>query len=101
MLTSALECFSFFERPASVGLKMSVKMTEQDRNERLIRGLYYLAEAASKDTQQFVSLFCGRRLLLYGCSPISWRRSPGTYVPPLPSQVKMQQPFVGILMSID
>src|ERR1700694_2682033 len=36
---------------------MSVKMTEQDRNEQLIRRLNYLAEAASKDTQQFVSLF--------------------------------------------
>src|ERR1700675_4941531 len=36
---------------------MSVNMTEQDRNEQLIRRLYHLAEAASKDTQQFVSLF--------------------------------------------
>ena len=36
---------------------MSVKTTEQDRKEQLIRRLYYLAEAASKDTQQFVSLF--------------------------------------------
>src|SRR5258707_3660156 len=32
-------------------------MTAQDRNEQLIRRLYHLAEAASKDTQQFVSLF--------------------------------------------
>jgi hypothetical protein len=36
---------------------MSVKTTEQDRNEQLIRRLYHLAEATSKDTQQFVSLF--------------------------------------------
>jgi ketosteroid isomerase-like protein len=36
---------------------MSVKTTQQDRNEQLIRRLYSLAEAASKDTQQFVSLF--------------------------------------------
>jgi ketosteroid isomerase-like protein len=36
---------------------MSVKMTEHDRNEQLIRRLYHLAEASSKDTQQFVSLF--------------------------------------------
>src|SRR5260370_17086975 len=32
-------------------------MTAQDRNEQLIRRLYHLAEAASKDTQQFVALF--------------------------------------------
>src|SRR5260370_10826249 len=32
-------------------------MTAQDRNEQLIRRLYHLAEAASKDTQQFVSFF--------------------------------------------
>lgn len=36
---------------------MSAKTTEQDHNEQLIRQLYHLAEAASKDTQQFVSLF--------------------------------------------
>jgi hypothetical protein len=30
---------------------MSVKTTQQDRNEQLIRRLYSLAEAASKDTQ--------------------------------------------------
>lgn len=36
---------------------MSAKKTGQDRNEELIRRLYYLAEATSKDTQQFVSLF--------------------------------------------
>src|ERR1700722_7809224 len=36
---------------------MSVKTPEQDRNEELIRRLYYLAEATSKDTQKFVSLF--------------------------------------------
>ncbi len=40
-----------------VGLKMSVKTTQQDRNEQLIRRLYHLAEATSKDTAQFVSLF--------------------------------------------
>jgi hypothetical protein len=36
---------------------MSANMTEQDRNEQLIRRLHHLAEAACKDTQQFVSLF--------------------------------------------
>jgi SnoaL-like domain len=36
---------------------MSSNMTVQDRNEQLIRRLYQLAEAASNDTQQFVSLF--------------------------------------------
>lgn len=36
---------------------MSVKSTEQDRNEQLVRRLYFLAEGASKDTSQFVSLF--------------------------------------------
>lgn len=38
---------------------MSVKRSEQDRNEQLIRHLYHLAEAASKDTPKFVSLFAG------------------------------------------
>src|SRR5450756_219196 len=42
---------------ASVELKMSVKTTDQDRNEQLIRRLYSLAEATSKDTPQFVSMF--------------------------------------------
>lgn len=36
---------------------MSVKTTDQDRHEELIRRLYYLAEAASKDTPKFVSFF--------------------------------------------
>ncbi len=36
---------------------MSAKTTGQDRNEQLIRRLYALAEAASKDTSKFVSLF--------------------------------------------
>ncbi len=36
---------------------MSVKTTGQDRNEQLIRRLYSLAEATSKDTPQFVSMF--------------------------------------------
>jgi ketosteroid isomerase-like protein len=36
---------------------MSVKATQQGRNEELIRRLYSLAEASSKDTAQFVSLF--------------------------------------------
>jgi steroid delta-isomerase-like uncharacterized protein len=36
---------------------MNSKTSEQDRNEKLIRRLYYLAEAATKDTTQFVSLF--------------------------------------------
>jgi steroid delta-isomerase-like uncharacterized protein len=39
---------------------MSVKATEQDRNEQLIRRLYYYAEATSKDTPKFVSLFADR-----------------------------------------
>jgi len=39
---------------------MSVKTTEPDRNEELIRRLYYLAEAATKDTPRFVSMFAGR-----------------------------------------
>jgi hypothetical protein len=38
-------------------LKVSVKGTQQDRDEQLIRRLYHLAEAVSKDTPQFVSLF--------------------------------------------
>jgi ketosteroid isomerase-like protein len=45
---------------ASAGFKMSVKTTEQDRNEELIHRLYYLAEAATKDTPQFVSMFADR-----------------------------------------
>ena len=36
---------------------MSVKTTGQDRNEQLIRRLYSLAEAASKDTPAFVACF--------------------------------------------
>ena len=36
---------------------MSAKVTRQDRNEQLIRRLYSLAEAVSKDTSKFVSLF--------------------------------------------
>jgi steroid delta-isomerase-like uncharacterized protein len=36
---------------------MSNSPTAQDRNEQLIRQLYFLAEATSKDTPQFVSLF--------------------------------------------
>ena len=36
---------------------MSAKTIEQVRGEQLIRRLYGLAEAASKDTSQFVSLF--------------------------------------------
>jgi hypothetical protein len=40
-----------------VELKMSAKTAEQDHNEQLIRRLYYLAEAKSKDTPQFVSMF--------------------------------------------
>ena len=39
---------------------MSVETTGQDRNEQLIRRLYNLAEAASKNTPQFVSLFANR-----------------------------------------
>jgi steroid delta-isomerase-like uncharacterized protein len=39
---------------------MSIKAKDQDRNEQLIRRLYYLAEATSKDTPQFVSLFADR-----------------------------------------
>ncbi len=36
---------------------MSATTTAQDRNEQLIRRLYQLAEGASKDTPQFVSMF--------------------------------------------
>ena len=36
---------------------MSVETTDHDRNEKLIRRLYHLAEAASKDTAQFGSMF--------------------------------------------
>jgi ketosteroid isomerase-like protein len=36
---------------------MNSKTPQQDRNEQLIRHLYSLAEAASKDTPKFVSLF--------------------------------------------
>ncbi len=36
---------------------MSAKTSEQVRNEKLIRELYHLAEATSKDTARFVSLF--------------------------------------------
>jgi ketosteroid isomerase-like protein len=36
---------------------MTAKMPDQERNEQLIRRLYHLAEATSKDTPQFVSLF--------------------------------------------
>jgi ketosteroid isomerase-like protein len=36
---------------------MSVKITQHDRNEELIRRLYSLAEGSHKDTPQFVSLF--------------------------------------------
>jgi hypothetical protein len=39
---------------------MSAKTTEYDSNEQLICRLYHLAEAASKDTTQFVSLFADR-----------------------------------------
>lgn len=36
---------------------MTVKTPEQDRNEKVIRKLYSLAEAKSKDTPRFVSMF--------------------------------------------
>src|ERR1700693_3596397 len=36
---------------------MSINAPEQDRNEQLIRRMYYLDEAAAKDTPKFVSLF--------------------------------------------
>jgi hypothetical protein len=36
---------------------MSAKTTDQDRIEQLIRRLYSLAEATSKDTPKFVSMF--------------------------------------------
>jgi ketosteroid isomerase-like protein len=36
---------------------MNIKQSERDRNEQLVRHLYHLAEATSKDTPQFVSLF--------------------------------------------
>jgi len=36
---------------------MSVKTSEQARNEQVIRSLYSLAEGNSKNTSKFVSLF--------------------------------------------
>ena len=36
---------------------MTAKTPEQDRNEKVIRTLYSLAEAKSKDTPRFVSMF--------------------------------------------
>lgn len=36
---------------------MNVKTAEQARNEQLIRSVYHYAEATSKDTPKFVSLF--------------------------------------------
>ena len=42
---------------------MSAKMTEQQCNEEVVRQLYHLADAASKDTAKFVSLFAKARLL--------------------------------------
>jgi predicted ester cyclase len=57
VLLSLLQSLSFLLDLASARLKMSVKATQQDRNEQLVRRLYYLAEAASKETPQFVSLF--------------------------------------------
>src|SRR5260221_13729487 len=57
MLSSAPECFSFFERPGIGRVKMGSKTTGQDRNEQLIRRLYSLAQATAKDTSQFVSMF--------------------------------------------
>jgi steroid delta-isomerase-like uncharacterized protein len=41
----------------TVGSKMRIKTTRHDYDEQLIRRLYHLAEATSKDTEQFVSLF--------------------------------------------
>jgi predicted ester cyclase len=57
MITFCPNASRFLIGLASAGFKMSVKTTEQDRNEQLIRRLYRLAEAASKDTPQFVSIF--------------------------------------------
>ena len=37
-----------------MGLKMSAKVTEADRNENLVRRLYLLADAAAKDTSRYV-----------------------------------------------
>ena len=37
--------------------KMAAQPPERERNEKIIRELYHLAEAASKDTPKFVSLF--------------------------------------------
>jgi ketosteroid isomerase-like protein len=36
---------------------MNIKQSERDRNEQLVRRLYQMAEATSKDTPQFISLF--------------------------------------------
>lgn len=41
----------------SLGQKMNIKQSERDRNEQLVRHLYHLAEATSKDTRQFIFLF--------------------------------------------
>jgi ketosteroid isomerase-like protein len=40
--------------------KMNANTTEQQRNEQVIRQLYHLAEAASKDTAKFVAQFADR-----------------------------------------
>jgi len=37
--------------------KMSNKTQQQEHNEKLVRHLYYLADAASRDTAKFVSMF--------------------------------------------
>ena len=47
----------FRYRITEVVWKMSANTTEQKRNEEAIRRLYHLAEAASKDTTKFVSMF--------------------------------------------
>ena len=47
----------FRYRITEVVWKMSANTTEQKRNEEAIRRLYHLAEAASKDTRKFVSMF--------------------------------------------
>jgi hypothetical protein len=36
---------------------MNIRQSDGDRDEQLVRGLYHLAQATSKDTPQFISLF--------------------------------------------
>jgi predicted ester cyclase len=44
-------------RMQQLGWEMGANTTEQQRNEQAIRELYHLADAVSKDTAKFVSMF--------------------------------------------